>query len=103
MTQLKFKRNVTVIFNTWVEHMIGAGLNIWNFFNEKTFVVTSGIEGRHSPTSSHYEGRAIDVRLPSKKNRQQIAKKYQKTLGRKYFVLLENDHIHVQVKRGVRP
>jgi len=103
--ELIFKRNVTVIFNTWVLKMLG-GVKI-AFFNAgySSVTITSGIEGTHSATSSHYEGRALDFRLPSKAPdaNAKVVGLLQEAVGNDFLVLLETDHIHIQVKRGVSP
>ena len=76
-------------------------------------VVTSGNDARHSKTSLHYAGQAIDIRtrnIPSifhhlAETRQMdkaveatdnIVKKLKETLGLDYDVILESDHIHIE-------
>jgi hypothetical protein len=60
-------------------------------------VVTSGLDGKHSTTSLHYSGNALDFRtrnLPGRAAAQDIAAKMREALGHHYDVILETDHIH---------
>jgi len=66
-----------------------------------TPTITSGVEGRHYAHSYHYRGMALDFRtrdfVQSGLNRwvHEITKK----LGPDYYVLLEQNHIHIHWKR----
>jgi hypothetical protein len=62
-------------------------------------VVTSGTDSTHISDSYHYSGDAVDLRtnnlpagVPS-----QVARSLQSALGSGYKVILEPDHIHVQL------
>ncbi len=61
-------------------------------------VITSVIDGKHSPGSLHYAGSAVDLRinnLPSgqaEKIRDQIAER----LGKDFDAVLESNHIHLE-------
>ena len=62
--------------------------------------ITSGCDSKHKANSAHYKGRAFDIRirdLPEDASAQTWAKRIQASLGNNYFVLLETDHIHIQV------
>lgn len=63
-------------------------------------VITSGNDGRHSVTSKHYAGNAIDLRTRNLPRPQQdaveIADILNTSLGRDFDVLFEGDHIHVE-------
>ena len=69
-------------------------------------VVTSGTEGKHSRTSSHYLGLAADLRvrnLPNTVSPYDIAREIQSRLGPDYDVIFEgegtpNAHIHLQFR-----
>ena len=68
-------------------------------------VLTSVNDGRHSYTSLHYSGSAVDIRtrnLPKDTNVQLIVGGIEKALSNEYDVVLEKDHIHIeyQPKRG---
>lgn len=67
-----------------------------------TLVITAGNDGRHSETSEHYGGRALDFRtnnLPDPpKDGVDIAGELANALGRDYQVLFEGDHLHVAYK-----
>lgn len=67
------------------------------------FVVTSGVEGRHSPNSLHYFGRAIDCRINhilSDRDVELIADTIRRRLGETYDVVLEADHLHIEYDPG---
>ena len=62
-------------------------------------VITSAVEGKHTRSSAHYTGRAIDLRIS---NLQESAvhvvhQKLMDALGAEFDVLLEKDHIHVEL------
>ncbi len=57
-------------------------------------IITSTYEGTHSPGSLHYANLAIDIRLPS--NPKEVVTCLKKTLGDKYDVVHERNHIHIE-------
>lgn len=61
-------------------------------------VITSGRDGRHSPKSLHYEGKAKDYRTRYLARTSQITfrNRVKEILGRDYDVVLESDHLHVE-------
>lgn len=67
-----------------------------------TLVITSGSDGTHSPTSRHYRGEALDLRIWNLHDPEAVRAKIQAALGPKFTALMESDHIHVQVKKGGR-
>lgn len=65
---------------------------------EYDVTVTSGCEGRHSPGSSHYDGKAFDLRIRDFPGSVDTwVDRMSRALGNRYFVLLESDHIHIQL------
>ncbi len=62
------------------------------------FVVTSAVDGQHSPGSKHYAGLAFDMRIRHLTNTQtlQIKHELSEALGESYDVVLEKTHIHVE-------
>lgn len=65
------------------------------------FVITSLCDGKHMDGSLHYEGGAVDIRLPSKYNGKaatdtEVHAELAAALGRAYDVVLEVDHLHVE-------
>ena len=59
-------------------------------------IVTSGYGGKHSPGSSHYSGKAFDVRIRDFPGQVETwVDRITRALGDRYFVLLEPNHIHV--------
>ena len=58
-------------------------------------VITSGRDGKHMTGSKHYEGKAFDLRTWHVIDA--IAKQLRAYLGKDYDVVVESDHIHVEV------
>jgi len=58
-------------------------------------VVTSTYEGDHMASSLHYSNEAIDIRLPSKDGGEVVVK-LREYLGKKFDVVPEVSHIHVE-------
>lgn len=65
-----------------------------------TCVVTSGTDGRHSHSSSHYTGNAVDFRTRhlEPQDQERLATLARQRLNREYDVVLEHDppHLHVE-------
>lgn len=62
-------------------------------------MITSGRDGKHSPTSLHYSGRALDFRTHNVSTQQQklkLAAEIADDLGDAFDVVLESDHLHVE-------
>ncbi|WP_339779876.1 hypothetical protein [uncultured Marinobacter sp.] len=62
-------------------------------------VVTSLLDGKHSRSSLHYSGNAIDLRtrhLPDDQTKNEIVDELRGGLTADYDVVLERDHIHVE-------
>ena len=66
--------------------------------------ITSVMDGRHMPTSKHYEGNAFDLRtwnadssgqMPQGE-KEYVAQELRKMLGSDYDVVVEKTHIHVE-------
>lgn len=58
-------------------------------------VITSGKDGKHSEGSLHYEGKAVDLRIWNVL--QVLVEKLHEELGPDYEVILEKDHIHIEL------
>lgn len=63
---------------------------------ESSMTITSLTDGKHSVSSYHYTGDAVDLRLPSTVTRDQLLAQLKKALGTDYDVILEVDHIHIE-------
>ena len=63
-------------------------------FEGQEAVITSTYEGDHSASSLHYANLAIDIRKMM--NYEQTVKALRRALGRKFDVVLEKDHIHIE-------
>ena len=62
-------------------------------------VLTSLDDRRHSPTSLHYSGSAVDVRtrnLPRTVDVQTVGMEIRQALSNDYDVVVESDHIHIE-------
>ena len=64
-------------------------------------VITAGSDGQHMIGSRHYTGQAIDIRSFNLSDPEGFRGVFERALGPKFRVLLESDHIHAQVKRGL--
>jgi len=66
-------------------------------FNEydNELIITSTFEGRHSAGSLHYANLAVDMRLPAN-DREKVISEITQSLGSKFDVCLEIDHIHIE-------
>ena len=64
----------------------------------KPLCITSGLDGKHSATSLHYAGQAVDLRTRhlDKEVAESIAAELNAALGDHYDVILEANHIHVE-------
>lgn len=65
---------------------------------ESELTVTSALDGKHSHTSLHYSGNAVDLRtrdLPEGMA-EVIVKEIKEDVGIDYDVILEDDHIHLE-------
>ena len=62
--------------------------------------ITSGCDGEHKVNSAHYRGEAFDLRTRDLQihDVEVWVENIQEMLGGNYFVLLESDHIHMQVR-----
>lgn len=61
-------------------------------------VLTSGLEGEHTPTSRHYLGFAVDFRTRDLADDDKVRFRdaLRAALGAEYIVLLKPTHLHVQ-------
>ena len=61
-------------------------------------IITSGNDGKHSNTSLHYVGHALDFRTRHVKpdDLSPLVSELQKNLGDNYDVVLESTHIHAE-------
>lgn len=76
--------------------MRAAGL--WREKQGLRLVVTSGLEGAHSPASLHYYGRAVDFRTNDLtiEQAERFTEFVKKAVGDNYDVILEKTHLHVE-------
>jgi hypothetical protein len=64
------------------------------------FTITSVKDGTHGPNSFHYVGCAFDLRtrhLQTPERVESVAKELRETLGNSYQVIVEKDHIHIEI------
>ena len=74
-----------------------AAHNVWQSMNQEV-VVTSGLDGEHSPGSLHYYGLAVDLRTRyfTDSQRGHAGQLLAEKLGTSFTVIDEGNHIHVQ-------
>jgi len=81
-----------VVLALWMANEVYNGHGI-------DMVLTSGSDSRHSNTSLHYSGQAVDLRtnnIPTEPLKGTIAREIKKKLNVDYDVVLESDHIHLE-------
>jgi len=61
--------------------------------------ITSTTDGKHMKKSLHYKGLAIDLRTWHLNDVESIAAKLRDALGKDFDVVVESDHIHVELDR----
>ena len=63
-------------------------------------VITSGVEGKHSGTSRHYLGYAIDLRTRdfNPADIPKVLEELKEALGDDYYVAFEVNHFHISFK-----
>lgn len=62
----------------------------------KDTVITSAIDGRHSKTSLHYSGCAVDIRIYADIDSVVLVKEIKRRLCIDFDVILEKNHIHCE-------
>lgn len=85
------------------KQMVYALWVLENYLYPYSFIVTSGLDGKHSQGSLHYKGLALDVRTHHIPNEEKdfYAERIRKILGDNYDVILEdrdglNEHLHIE-------
>lgn len=79
----------------------GIGLSVMNELMgnyDKDCVITCGAEGKHSRTSLHPVGRALDIRSRelSSLQQQQVKRGFDSALGEDFDIVIEKDHFHIE-------
>lgn len=66
--------------------------------NKQLMTITSVLDGRHSPNSLHYEGRAFDIRTHDKTAdvNKYLYEQLKRELDFICDIVMEKDHIHVE-------
>jgi len=83
--------------NIKVRPILVIAARIWKAHGQE-LVVTSGLDGVHSPGSLHYYGLALDLRTHyfSVEETKIIALELQEALGEDYDVVIHSTHIHTE-------
>lgn len=94
---LRFKEGVQVTFTKEVNIILEQAEFTFQA-NGYSCVCTSGTDGKHMPTSKHYQAKAVDLRSKhvSEEMLPKIVSELKERLGKDYDVVLEGDHIHVE-------
>ena len=96
--------------NVQVPPQYGILMAIWVAYDELKRVehemtITSWMDGRHSPTSLHYRGDAIDIRtrdLPAAISAENLGARIRERLTIDYDVIVEDTHIHIEWQPRLR-
>lgn len=84
------------------------GINIaYSYFismGMREMVITSIVDGKHSPGSLHYVGYAADVRIWAIESNglAEFTQGLAEELGEEFDVVLEKDHIHIEFQPKIR-
>ena len=100
---MKFKEGV-ILNNEKVKasHDIMKAMYIVDSLSKNLFrkeiVVTSVLDGKHKSGSKHYVGEAFDIRvwIYTAEQLKDLLPSIQRSLGKNYDVINENDHIHIE-------
>lgn len=102
---MKIKKGVEL--NGLKEPMLYALYKIESIFNKynREATITSAIDGKHSATSLHYKGLALDVRTRDLAHNflREIVNEIRYTLGDAYDVVLEETHLHIEYDPKDKP
>jgi len=99
MIPLRIKEDVQLLgIQPQVVLAIVTAQALWEKYGAQELTVTSVTEGRHSRTSLHYAGFAVDLRIHGIPvgYRQALRDELAERLGPEFDVILEEDHIHVE-------
>ena len=74
-----------------------AADRIWTAAGQ-TLVITSALDGKHSFSSLHYAGCALDFRTHyfTQTEAESAVRSLKEAMGKQYDVILEKDHCHVE-------
>nr|QJB21037.1 MAG: hypothetical protein [Microvirus sp.] len=61
------------------------------------FTITSVCDGKHKSASRHYNGLAFDIRIHGVRDYLGLAPRLQDALGSEFDVVVETDHLHVEL------
>lgn len=73
-----------------------ACMTVCNAKGMQSVVITSAIDGQHSPKSLHYSGNAVDIRSRNWPDSIGMAQQIREILGQDFDVILEVDHLHIE-------
>jgi uncharacterized protein YcbK (DUF882 family) len=96
---MKLKSGASLKGVQW--EMFEAAIKVEAAFNAygHECTITSGSDGQHMPRSLHYKGLAMDFRIRDVpvSQRYKIVKSAKSRLGTDFDVVLEKDHLHVEL------
>lgn len=95
----EIKRGVVLIQNDVTDLILSFVAPLYAMYGLPC-VITSAVEGRHMAGSKHYKAQALDfsVRGMASEAQQVFVSKLRDACGTVLDVVLESDHIHVEIK-----
>lgn len=101
MSKFELKNNVNIIgVHPLMLKVFKSAAEVWEN-NGRVLVITSCMDGLHSPGSYHYIGCAVDLRTYYFPNNTIpiVAAELSAKLGIDYEVIVEKTHIHVELAK----
>ena len=99
--KIRMKKGVNLInLSREMREILPKVCKACTFINGKDYIVTitSGNDGKHMENSKHYENNAIDIRIKDMEINRHVGTtlRIRKEIGKKYDVILEKTHIHIE-------
>ena len=92
-------KDSTVQLTALCPQLVLALINVQEIYLDhgiKNVVVTSANDAKHSKTSLHYAGHAVDLRVHGLANPRAVADEISAVMGVDFDCIYEGDHIHLE-------